>query len=221
MPKVKEDKENDKDSYLQKFTIAVFGDSGVGKTSLINRLVGLKFTLEHIPTVEDFHVKHLAFQNKTCELQIIDTSGTYEFPAMRRVAMDKADALVLVYSLDRHDSFTKLERYMDEIRASKSSTKCFEKPVIVVSNKSDLPNMSEPRFGDKRGLNVHVSLHLQVKYGCFWVDTSAKAGDNVEDAFHKVLDHLLNNCDKRRKISQTNRPRRISSLLYGRKKISR
>lgn len=221
MPKVKEDKENDKDSYLQKFTIAVFGDSGVGKTSLINRLVGLKFTLEHIPTVEDFHVKHLAFQNKKCELQIIDTSGTYEFPAMRRVAIDKADALVLVYSLDRHDSFTKLERYMDEIRASKSSTKCFEKPVIVVSNKSDLPNMSEPRFVDKRGLNVHVSLHLQVKYGCFWVDTSAKTGDNVEDAFHKVLDHLLNNCDKRRKISQTNRPRRISSLLYGRKKISR
>jgi len=219
MPKGKDEKENEQDNYLQKFTVAVFGDSGVGKTSLINRLVGIKFNPEHVPTVEDFHVKHLAFKNKTCELQIIDTSGTYEFPAMRRVDMEKADAVVLVYSMDRPDSFIKLERYMDEIRETNAATKGCDKPVVVVSNKTDLPNLKEPRFVDKRGLNVSVGLHLQSKYGCQWVDASAKLADNVEDIFYKVLDNLINGVCKRQKDHR--QPRRISSLIQRRMKISR
>lgn len=221
MPKDKDEreKENGKDNYLQKFTVAVFGDSAVGKTSLINRLVGIKFNPEHVPTVEDFHVKHLAFKNKTCELQIIDTSGTYEFPAMRRVDMEKADAVVLVYSMDRPESFTKLERYMGEIRESIAATKDSEKPIMVVSNKTDLPDLVEPRFMDKRGLNVSVGLHLEVKYGCHWIDASAKLGDNVEDTFYKVLEHLFNRCAK--KVNHRQPARRISSILQRRMKVSR
>jgi len=94
MPIFKVEKVNEQEKYLQKLTVAVFGYSGVGKTSLVNRFLGIKFNSEHVPTAEDFHVKHVAFKNKTCELQIIDTSGTYEFPAMRLVDMEKTDALV-------------------------------------------------------------------------------------------------------------------------------
>lgn len=203
MPKEKNThKSKEQNNYLQKFTVAVFGDSGVGKTSLINRLVGMKFNPEHLPTIEDFHVKHLAFKNKTCELQIIDTSGTYEFPAMRRVDMEKADALVVVYSMDRPDSFRKLERYMEEIRESRNNSKrdCV-KPVVVVSNKTDLPNLTEPKFIDKRGLNISVGLHLNEKYGCHWLDASAKSGDNVQEAFYKVLEYLVTSCSKEKNNS--------------------
>lgn len=219
MPKGKEGKENERDNYLQKFTVAVFGDSGVGKTSLINRLLEIEFNPDHVPTVEDFHVKHLAFKNKTCELQIIDTSGTYQFPAMRRVDMDKADAVVLVYSMDRPESFTKLERYMEEIHESKTATKDFEKPIIVVSNKSDLPDLNEPKFIDRRGLNTSVGMHLAAKYGCHWFKASAKLGDNVEDAFYKVLDCLFKALAKEKRPKGP--PKRISSLLQRRMKVSR
>lgn len=219
MPKAKEGKENERDNYLQKFTVAVFGDSGVGKTSLINRLLEIEFNPDHVPTVEDFHVKHLAFKNKTCELQIIDTSGTYQFPAMRRVDMDKADAVVLVYSMDRPESFTKLERYMEEIHESKTATKDFEKPIIVVSNKSDLPDLNEPKFIDQRGLNTSVGMHLAAKYGCHWFKASAKLGDNVEDAFYKVLDCLFKALAKEKRPKGP--PKRISSLLQRRMKVSR
>lgn len=221
VPKEKNTKSRDKeqDNYLQKFTVAVFGDSGVGKTSLINHLVGIKFNPEHVPTIEDFHVKHIAFKNKTCELQIIDTSGTYEFPAMRRVDMEKADALVLVYSMDRPESFKKLERYMEELSQSRNnSAKDCIKPVVVVSNKSDLPNLKEPMFMDKRGLSISVGRHLEVKYGCHWFDASAKLGNNVQDAFLKNLDCLVRSCSKDR----PSRPvRRISSMIQRRIKCPR
>ena len=216
MPK---DKEDEKDNYLQKFTVAVFGDAGVGKTSLINRLLGINFNPEHLPTVEDFHVKHLAFKNKTCELQIIDTSGTYEFPAMRRVDMEKADAVVLVYSMDRPESFAKLERYMEEIHESNAATNS-EKPVVIISNKSDLSDFAQPKFKDKRGLNISVGMYLENRYGCHWYDASAKLNDNVEDTFYKVLEYLFNNGYSTRRNGRTS-PRKISSMIQRKMKISR
>ena len=104
--------------YFKKFTIAVFGDSGVEKSSIVRLLVSQEHITKHEPTVEDFYVKYMTHRNKAYEVHIIDTSGTYEFPAMRRIAMEKADAAVLVYSLDKPNSFSKLDRYMEEI------TKC-------------------------------------------------------------------------------------------------
>lgn len=218
MPK---NKEEENDNYLQKFTVAVFGDAGVGKTSLINRLVGIKFNPEHLPTVEDFHVKHLAFKNKTCELQIIDTSGTYEFPAMRRVDMEKADAVVLVYSMDRPESFAKLDRYMEEIHESNAATNT-DKPVVVISNKSDLSNLTQPKFKDKRGLNISVGMYLESRYGCHWFDASAKLNDNVEDTFYKVLEYLFNNIySAARRSGRSSQPRKISNFIPRKMKISR
>ena len=107
--------------------------------------------------------------------------------------MEKADALVLVYSMDRPDSFTRLERYMDEIRESNhdAATEDCDKPVVVVSNKTDLSNLTEPSFKDERGRNLRVGLHLESKYGCHWFHTSAKLGYNVEDTFYNVLEYLL------------------------------
>jgi len=52
--------------------------------------------------------------------------------------------------MDRPDSFTRLERYMDEIRESNHDAatedckkkKQKKKTVVVVSNKTDLPNLT-------------------------------------------------------------------------------
>ena len=175
--------------YYKKFTIAVFGDSGVGKSSIVRLLVSDEYITEHEPTVEEFYVKQMSHRNKAYELHIIDTSGTYEFPAMRRIAMEKADAVVLVYSLDKPYSFTKLERYMEEV------TKCCDDrnriiPVIIVSNKCDLPNLSEPTFHNSYGLKISPCVYLEGKWKCLWLASSAKFNLNVETIFHKLLDKL-------------------------------
>ncbi|XP_068678374.1 GTP-binding protein Rhes-like [Montipora foliosa] len=153
--------------------------------------------------VEDFYVKQMTHRNKAYELHLIDTSGTYEFPAMRRIAMEKADAAVLVYSLDKPSSFLKLDRYMQEI------TKCWDDrnrkiPVIIVSNKSDLPNLSEPTFHNSYGLKISACVHLEGKWKCLWLATSAKFNLNVDTIFHKLLDKLS---------PEKNVPRKKTSLM--------
>ena len=175
--------------YFKEFTVAVFGDAGVGKSSIIRQLVGEDYIHEHVPTVEEFYVKQITHKNKACELHIIDTSGTYEFPAMRRIAIQKADAAILVYSLDKPESFTKLERYMEEIESC-----CADRnrkiPVIIVSNKSDIPNLSEPTFHNAHGLKISACVYLEGRWKCQWVATSAKFNLNIEAIFHKLLDKL-------------------------------
>ena len=57
--------------YFKKFTIGVFGDSGVGKSSIVRRLlVSDDYNAEHEPTVEEFYVKQMTHRNKAYELHI-------------------------------------------------------------------------------------------------------------------------------------------------------
>ena len=180
---------NEQVGYFKEFTVAVFGDSGVGKSSIIRQLVGEEYIHDHLPTVEEFYVKQITHKNKACELHIIDTSGTYEFPPMKRIAIQKADAAVLVYSLDKPESFAKLERYMEEIESC-----CADRnrkiPTIIVSNKSDLPNLSEPTFPDSHGVKLSAWVYLEAKWKCQWLATSAKFKLNVEAIFLRLLDKL-------------------------------
>ncbi|KAL9975152.1 hypothetical protein ACROYT_G012276 [Oculina patagonica] len=175
--------------YFKEFTVVVFGDSGVGKSSIIRQLVGEEYMHDHVPTVEEFYVKQLNHKNKACELHIIDTSGTYEFPAMRRIAIQKADAAVLVYSVDKPESFTKLDRYMEEIESCYADSNR-KLPVIIVSNKSDIPNLSEPTFYTPHGIKISACAYLETKWKCQWLATSAKFRLNVEAIFFKLLDKL-------------------------------
>ncbi|XP_068678387.1 GTP-binding protein Di-Ras2-like [Montipora foliosa] len=173
-----------------KFTVAVFGDSGVGKSSIVRSFVNQSSIQEHMPTVEEFYVTQINHGKRDYELHIIDTSGTYEFPAMRKVAIHKADAAILVYSLDRPNSFKKLERYMEEIQS------CFRErnrkiPVMIVSNKADLPNLSEPTFlDDKKGLEITSREYIESTWECQWLASSARFNLNVATIFHKLLEKL-------------------------------
>lgn len=176
-------------TYFRTITVAVLGDSGVGKSSIIRHIVGEAFIHEHIPTVEEFYVKQITYRNKTCEIHIIDTSGTYEFPPMRRIAIQKSDAAILVYSLDKLGSFSKLERFMDEIESCCADSNR-RIPVIIVSNKTDLPNLSEPTFVNTNGERVSACDNLEDKWKCQWLPASARFNLNMDVILPKLLDKL-------------------------------
>ena len=56
-------------------------------------------------TVEDLHNGEYEVHGRTLKLEILDTSGSYQFPAMRRLSIRTADGFVLVYAIDDADSF--------------------------------------------------------------------------------------------------------------------
>lgn len=73
-------------------------------------------------------------------LDILDTSGSYEFPAMRALCMQSADAFILVYDITDADSFAEVRALRDQIHETKQSTAV---PIVVVGNKKDLAEVGE------------------------------------------------------------------------------
>ena len=70
------------------YSLVVFGDKFVGKTSLIKRFLDKSFTHEYNPTIDDVYEKIIPGElNET--FRIYDTAGSIEFPAMNRLTIFK------------------------------------------------------------------------------------------------------------------------------------
>ena len=64
--------------------LVVFGDSYVGKSAIIKRFLTGKFITEFVPTVEDLYSRDFQIGETSLKVDILDTAGDAQFPAMRR-----------------------------------------------------------------------------------------------------------------------------------------
>lgn len=221
------------EQFLKPLTVAVFGDKQVGKTSLIRRFIGQSFSRLHHPTVEDYYEEDVIRGTNRCrQLKILDTTGTYDFPAMRQIAIDKAEAFILVYSLDDPKSFEKVKWHRAEILKYKNSSTV---PMLIVCNKTDLTDIStlETILNETdEALPFSDQLRTQKKivdeWDCKLMFTSAKVRWNINKVFYELValqeqrsnDSLGIKLDQRRRSSlwyhivcSTSRTQRAKSLV--------
>ena len=168
--------------YLTTFTIVVFGDSSVGKTSLCKVFLGWPFSDHYLPTrPEDFYSTQIVHKERNYKVDIIDTCGpdTDSFPAMRRVEINKAHAIMFVYSLDKLHSFGWLEQIKEEIVQQRGNNL----PVMVVANKADV-------VLNANTLSISTKEITKKQWGFLWRMTSAKMAmaSDVQKLFHDLID---------------------------------
>lgn len=115
--------------------IVVLGAAKVGKSSLISQFLYTTFSTKYKRTVEEMHQGEFNVAGVQLTLDILDTSGAYEFPAMRALSISSADAFVLVYDVNDASTFEEVRALRDQIHETKGSTAV---PIVVVGNKIDL-----------------------------------------------------------------------------------
>ncbi|XP_060854518.1 ras-related protein Rap-2b-like isoform X2 [Rhopalosiphum padi] len=158
--------------------IVVMGAARVGKSSLITQFLYRKFSSKYKRTVEEMHHGQFTVEGVKIDLDILDTSGAYEFPAMRALSISSADAFVLVYSVTDPDSFQQAAAIRDQIIETKHTA---DVPIVVVGNKLDLAN------SDRKVPYEETSCLVEVDWENGFVETSAKDNINVGEVFKELL----------------------------------
>lgn len=96
--------------------IVVFGAGRVGKTSIVQQFLYDRFRPRCGITVEDLYVAEYNLSNgASLTLEILDTSGSIPFPAMRLLSMTNGSAYLLVYSVDDMDSWKQIAFIRDDV----------------------------------------------------------------------------------------------------------
>ena len=119
--------EEDEEDYLT-CKVVLIGESGVGKTSIIQRYINNTFT-PGIPTAggANFTTKTMKFEeeNQKIKFEIWDTAGQEKFRSLAKVFYKNAAVCILVYDITRKESFEELENFwVEEIQNSASSDIC-------------------------------------------------------------------------------------------------
>ncbi|XP_039747185.1 ras-related protein Rap-2b isoform X1 [Pararge aegeria] len=159
--------------------IVVLGAAKVGKSSLISQFLYGTFSTKYKRTIEEMHHGDFNVAGVRLTLDILDTSGAYEFPAMRTLSMQSADAFILVYDITDADSFAEVRALRDQIHETKESTAV---PIVVVGNKVDLAESGE------RQVEFHTTESVvTVDWENGFVEASAKDNMNVTQIFKELL----------------------------------
>ena len=129
------------------------GDSGVGKTSLMNQYVNKKFSNQYKATIgADFLTKEVMVDDRLVTMQIWDTAGQVVYcsiSTMNKIVPSPqerfqslgvafyrgADCCVLTYDVTAPNTFKSLDSWRDEFLIQASPRDPDNFPFVVLGNK--------------------------------------------------------------------------------------
>ncbi|CAH0555893.1 unnamed protein product [Brassicogethes aeneus] len=170
------------------YRVVVFGAGGVGKSSLVLRFVKGTFRDSYIPTIEDTYRQVISCNKNICTLQITDTTGSHQFPAMQRLSISKGHAFILVYSVCSRQSLEELRPIWEVLRELKGPDTS-QIPIMLTGNKCD-------ESAELREVTTSEGQAQATEWGVSFMETSAKTNHNVKQLFQELL-----NLEKSRNVS--------------------
>ncbi|KAK8792828.1 hypothetical protein WA158_004992 [Blastocystis sp. Blastoise] len=162
----------------------IIGDSGVGKTCLLQQYVDKVYSHTFVSTVGiDFKKKVLNIKGCRVTLQIWDTAGNERFRTITASYYRGSHGAVLVYDITQRKTFENVEIWIESLRENTQ----INPELVLVGNKCDLESYRE--VSKKEGRD------LAKKYNIPFFETSAALNIFVDKTFLA----LATNCYKRSK----------------------
>ena len=160
--------------------VILLGDTGVGKTSIINRYINNKFDPDNDNTLSSsFSTKEVIKNDVLYILNLWDTIGQEKYNAITNILIKGSNIVILVYSVDSFSSFENIDFWYNSVKDILQEDKYI---LAIVGNKSDLINEDESIVSEEEARNFAKGKNAYFKL------ISAKED---QDGINSLLDILL------------------------------
>ena len=159
-----------------KIKVILVGDTGVGKTNLINVTTDKNFNENERSTISaSFSRKKIDLNNKIYNLYLWDTMGQEKLKSLTKIFFKNSKIVVLVFDITNINTFTGLKFWHDEVKENLGN----DVIVGICGNKSDL--FLEEKISEEECQKYAKEINAKFVY------TSAKMDKTGFTRFLKIL----------------------------------
>ena len=169
-------------NFKESIKIILVGDSGVGKTSIINRYYLNEFRIDMECTLSmNFVIKEILIEGRKIQLNIWDTLGQEKYYSCNKLFIKNSNIVILVYDITRKNSFENLDFWYNSI--NNELGKDFS--LGLAGNKFDMVYKEE--VSEEEGLDKAKA------WGAHFSLLSAKSDkDGIDNYFEELVKKYLN-----------------------------
>lgn len=162
--------------------VVFLGETGVGKTSVVCRIVNNKFNSFEDSTIgAAFNTKKIKTEHGNLTLNIWDTAGQERYASLAPMYYRTADIAVIVYDLSNKDTLFKARHWSRELQKKGKETV----HIVLVGNKLDLKHNAV----DDVCMKCVEPLDIKDINRDWEINVSAKTGDKIQDLLNHLFEH--------------------------------
>lgn len=164
--------------------IALLGDAGVGKSSILKQYAEHEFSMQYKATIgTDFTSKQLDIDGEIITLQIWDTAGQERFQSLGPSFYRGTDILIIVYDVTRPSTFENINKWRAEFNSQMGLSDSNDFPILILGNKSDSP---------KKSVQTSVATEFaKNNENIVFYEVSAYNSNNISAAFEDIVRKAL------------------------------
>ena len=163
---------------IQDIKITLLGETGVGKTNLINAICDLEFQTYPGCTSGSYCMEsEYKYKNNSYIYSIWDTAGQERYRSVNKFIIRGSTIILIVYSIDNKKSFNEVNYWINYVKENVGDDKYI---MALVANKSDLDEYEKVKYEE--------GLEVAKKYDIDFLTTSAL---NQRKIFKEFVNKLI------------------------------
>ena len=162
--------------------IVLLGETGVGKTSIVNVVHGGEFIPEQTSTIGAcFQIHKIKIGEQLVNLHLWDTAGQERFRALSPMYYRDAQCAILVYAINNSDSFQTMRDWYQGLKDN-----CHELPdILLIGNKKDCEDKRQVLTEDGK------ALADELKMGFYEISAKEDPDGEIPKIFYKLASDYM------------------------------
>ena len=162
--------------YNEEIKIVFLGESGVGKSNIINRYNGGQFNPNSVPNNSSFFMsKNLKFGEKIYRINLWDTAGQEKYHSLTKIFLNEAKIAFIIYAINDKASYEKIDFWYNLVKES-----CGNIVIAIIGNKKDL--YEEKQVNEEDAIKKAKSLNAT-----FGLTSALEDDTGFDEVINKVL----------------------------------